>query len=237
MDAVLQIFKRSICPGTPFFESLAKKPPTTMDDLFRRANKYSMLENDVRATTRSFGCGRASRGDPDRYAKPPDRPKQVDRRREGPSPGHLKQYLRSDTRGRDASQHHNSEPLRPQPPQGGHKLHQRGPSDKEYDSGGKEKFSSADLVQASVVAHMGHSLAGLENPDKSYSDSTGHQPHPWETSYRRSKLVGHSQRTILGRARAITLQCHFGPHMASLHESHPFYISSNGEFPHQRGAD
>ncbi|RVW44587.1 hypothetical protein CK203_104468 [Vitis vinifera] len=24
MDAVLQIFKRSICPGTPFFESLAK---------------------------------------------------------------------------------------------------------------------------------------------------------------------------------------------------------------------
>ncbi|RVX05344.1 hypothetical protein CK203_013541 [Vitis vinifera] len=27
MDAVLQIFKRSICPGTPFFESLAKKPP------------------------------------------------------------------------------------------------------------------------------------------------------------------------------------------------------------------
>ncbi|RVW42831.1 hypothetical protein CK203_079967 [Vitis vinifera] len=48
MDAVLQIFKRSICPGTPFFESLAKKPPTTMDDLFRRANKYSMLEDDVR---------------------------------------------------------------------------------------------------------------------------------------------------------------------------------------------
>nr|CAN65668.1 hypothetical protein VITISV_022190 [Vitis vinifera] len=32
MDAVLQIFKRSICPGTPFFELLAKKPPTTMDD-------------------------------------------------------------------------------------------------------------------------------------------------------------------------------------------------------------
>ncbi|RVW22159.1 hypothetical protein CK203_097140 [Vitis vinifera] len=46
MDAVLQIFKQSICPGTPFFESLAKKPPTTMNDLFRRANKYSMLEDD-----------------------------------------------------------------------------------------------------------------------------------------------------------------------------------------------
>ena len=51
MDAVLEIFKRSICLGTPFFESLAKKPPTSMDDLFRRAGKYSMLEDDVQATT------------------------------------------------------------------------------------------------------------------------------------------------------------------------------------------
>lgn len=51
MDDVLQIFKRSIYPGTPFFESLAKKPPVSMDDLFRQANKYSMLEYDVRATT------------------------------------------------------------------------------------------------------------------------------------------------------------------------------------------
>ena len=40
MDAVLQIFKRSICPGTPFFESLTKKPPTMMDDLFRRASSH-----------------------------------------------------------------------------------------------------------------------------------------------------------------------------------------------------
>ncbi|RVW20498.1 hypothetical protein CK203_115054 [Vitis vinifera] len=54
MNDVLQIFKRSICSGTPFFESLAKKPPTTMDDLFRRVSKYSMLENDVRATTSKF---------------------------------------------------------------------------------------------------------------------------------------------------------------------------------------
>ncbi|RVX01472.1 hypothetical protein CK203_017415 [Vitis vinifera] len=62
MDAVLQIFKRSICPGTPFFESLAKKPPTTMDDLFRRANKYSMLEDDVRAATQQvLVAGRPAR--------------------------------------------------------------------------------------------------------------------------------------------------------------------------------
>ena len=51
MDAVLQIFKQSICLGTPFFESLAKKLPTIMDDLFRRASKYLMLEDDVCVAT------------------------------------------------------------------------------------------------------------------------------------------------------------------------------------------
>ena len=51
MDTILQIFKWSICSGMSFFESLIKKPSTTMDDLFRRTNKYSMLEDDVRAAT------------------------------------------------------------------------------------------------------------------------------------------------------------------------------------------
>ena len=51
MDAILQIFKISICPRTPFFESLTRKPPATMDDLFKRANKYSILEDDVCVTT------------------------------------------------------------------------------------------------------------------------------------------------------------------------------------------
>ena len=51
MDIVLQIFKRSICQSTPFIESLPKKLSTTMDDLFKQANKYSMFEDDVRATT------------------------------------------------------------------------------------------------------------------------------------------------------------------------------------------
>ena len=51
MNAILHIFKRSICLGTPFFESLAKKPLTTIDNLFRRANKYFMLEDDIRAAT------------------------------------------------------------------------------------------------------------------------------------------------------------------------------------------
>ncbi|RVW21936.1 hypothetical protein CK203_101095 [Vitis vinifera] len=86
MDAVLQIFKRSICPDTPFFESLAKKPPTTMDDLFRRANKYSMLEDDVRAATQQVLVVRqTSRSGVERSAKLPDRPRPSDRRQEGPS--------------------------------------------------------------------------------------------------------------------------------------------------------
>ncbi|RVW72854.1 hypothetical protein CK203_057180 [Vitis vinifera] len=86
MDAVLQIFKRSIYPGTHFFESLAKKPPTTMDDLFRRANKYSMLEDDVRAATQQvLVAGQASRSGMERSAKLLDRPRPSDRRQEGPS--------------------------------------------------------------------------------------------------------------------------------------------------------
>ena len=47
MDAIMYIFKRNINPGMPFFESLAKKPPATMDDLFRRDDKYFMLENNI----------------------------------------------------------------------------------------------------------------------------------------------------------------------------------------------
>ena len=70
MDVVLQIFKRSICPDTSFLESLAKKPFTTMDDLFRRANKYSMLEDDVRAATQQIlVTGQLTRNDVERSSK------------------------------------------------------------------------------------------------------------------------------------------------------------------------
>lgn len=47
MDTILQIFKQSISPNTLFFESLAKKTHASMDDLFRRADKYVVLEDDV----------------------------------------------------------------------------------------------------------------------------------------------------------------------------------------------
>ncbi|RVW58040.1 hypothetical protein CK203_106957 [Vitis vinifera] len=69
-----------------FSNHWAKKSPTTMDDLFRRANKYSMLEDDVRAATQQvLVAGRPSRGNSERNTKPSDWPKQSDRRQEGPS--------------------------------------------------------------------------------------------------------------------------------------------------------
>ena len=83
MDAVFQIFKRSICPGTPFFQSLAKKPPTTMDDLFQHASKYSMLEDDMRATTQQILVAeQTSRSGVERSSKLPDRPRLSNRRHE-----------------------------------------------------------------------------------------------------------------------------------------------------------
>ncbi|KAL6334842.1 hypothetical protein AAG906_022831 [Vitis piasezkii] len=275
MDVVLQIFKRSICPSTPFFESLAKKPPTTMDDLFRRASKYSMLEDDVRAATHQIlVAGQASRSGAERSAKLPDRPRPSDRRQEGPSrpelppltplsisyekllpmirdlsdfrdhskkcayhkehdhttetcrslhylveklirAGHLKQYLRSDARGRDASRNHNSgTPRAPAAPKAIINYINGGPFDEEYDSKRKRQRllraasvrertphgycsrrdalilsleirdfdvrrilvdpgSSADLVQASVISHMGRSLTGLENPGRILSGFNG----------------------------------------------------------------
>ncbi|RVW24875.1 hypothetical protein CK203_079492 [Vitis vinifera] len=57
-----------------------------MDDLFRRASKYSMLEDDVRAATQQVLVARqTSRGGTERNVKPPDRPRPSDRRQEGPS--------------------------------------------------------------------------------------------------------------------------------------------------------
>ncbi|RVW15553.1 hypothetical protein CK203_077737 [Vitis vinifera] len=313
MDVVLQIFKRSICPDTPFFESLAKKPPATMDYLFRRANKYSMLEDDMQAATQQvLVAGQASRSGTKRSAKLPDQLGPSDRRQEGPSrlkkppltplsisyekllpmiqdmadfrwarplgtdpsrrdhskkcifhkehghttetcrclhylvkrlikARHLKQYLRSNARGRDASRNHNSgAPRAPAAPKAVINYINRGPSNEKYDFKRKRQKllraalvrracqlhpakdnwegplphrwnnhfpisrphpdivaaprrphpvleigdfdvrrilvdpgSSADLVQASVVSHMGHSLTGLENPGRILSGFNG----------------------------------------------------------------
>ena len=51
MDAVLQNFRRSFGPTTPFFKSLSLDSPATMEELYKRANKYSTLEDNIRATS------------------------------------------------------------------------------------------------------------------------------------------------------------------------------------------
>ncbi|RVW14387.1 hypothetical protein CK203_090488 [Vitis vinifera] len=73
-------------PGTLFFESLTKKPPTMMDDLFPHASKYSMLEDDVRAATQQIlVAGQTSRSGAERSAKLPDQPRSSERKQEGQS--------------------------------------------------------------------------------------------------------------------------------------------------------
>ena len=51
MDAILQNFRRIFGPTTPFFQSLSLDPPATMEELYRRADKYSTLEDNIRAAS------------------------------------------------------------------------------------------------------------------------------------------------------------------------------------------
>ena len=53
MDAVLQNFRRSFGPTTPFFQSLSLDPPVTIEELYRRADKFSTLEDNIRAVSQT----------------------------------------------------------------------------------------------------------------------------------------------------------------------------------------
>ena len=53
MDAVLQNFQRSFGPTTPFFQSLSLDSPATMEELYRRADKFSTLEDNIRAASQT----------------------------------------------------------------------------------------------------------------------------------------------------------------------------------------
>ena len=53
MDAVLQNFRRSFGPTSPFFQSLSLNPPATMEELYQRADKYSTLEDNIRAASQT----------------------------------------------------------------------------------------------------------------------------------------------------------------------------------------
>ena len=47
--AVLQNFRRSFGQSTPFFQSLSLVPTITMEELYRRADKFSTLDDNIRA--------------------------------------------------------------------------------------------------------------------------------------------------------------------------------------------
>ena len=51
MDTVLQNFRRSFRPTSPFFHSLSLDPPATMEELYRWADRYSTLEDNIRVAT------------------------------------------------------------------------------------------------------------------------------------------------------------------------------------------
>ena len=53
MNEVLHNFRRSFGPSTPFFHSLSLDPLTKMEELYRRADKYSKLEDNIRAATQT----------------------------------------------------------------------------------------------------------------------------------------------------------------------------------------
>ena len=40
-------------PSTPFFHSLSLDPPATMKELYRRVDRYSMLEDNISAATQT----------------------------------------------------------------------------------------------------------------------------------------------------------------------------------------
>ena len=53
MDAVLKNFRRSFGPTTPFFQSLSLDPLTTIEELYQRADKFSTLEDNIRAASQT----------------------------------------------------------------------------------------------------------------------------------------------------------------------------------------
>ena len=53
MDAVLQNFRKRFALSTPFFHSLSLDSPNTMEELYRRADIYSTLEDNISAATQT----------------------------------------------------------------------------------------------------------------------------------------------------------------------------------------
>ena len=54
MDAVLQNFRRSFGPSTPFFQPPSLDPPAIMKESYKRAESYSMLEDNILVATQTI---------------------------------------------------------------------------------------------------------------------------------------------------------------------------------------
>ena len=76
MDTVLQNFRRSFTPSTHFFHSLSLDPSATMEELYRRADRYSTLEDNIRAATKTVMITGKPVGSNKPKGKKPSEPKE-----------------------------------------------------------------------------------------------------------------------------------------------------------------
>ena len=76
MDAVLQKLRKSFAPSTPFFHSLSLDPPATMEELYRRAGRYSTLEDNIRVATQAVMIISKPTGNSNPEGKKPSKPRE-----------------------------------------------------------------------------------------------------------------------------------------------------------------
>ena len=69
MDAVLQNFKRSFRLSTPLFQSLSLDSPAIREELYRRVDRYSMLEDNISVAVQTVMIT----NEPTEGNKPPER--------------------------------------------------------------------------------------------------------------------------------------------------------------------
>ena len=76
MDVVLQNFRRSFAPSTPFFHSLSLNPSATMKELYRRVDRYSTLEDNIHVATKTVMITNKPAGSSKPEGKKPFEPKE-----------------------------------------------------------------------------------------------------------------------------------------------------------------
>ena len=80
MDQILQNFRRSFEPPTPFFHSLLLDPPVTMEELYRRADEYSKLEDNICTATQTIMITNQLTEENKSFGKKPSEPKEGQRK-------------------------------------------------------------------------------------------------------------------------------------------------------------